>query len=189
MSGARPTDGARPDPVRWLIVDDDRVFAETLARGLTRRGHRAAIANDGAEALRQAELGTDRVVLDMRLGDESGLRLLPALRQRLPSARIVILTGFGSIATAVQAIREGADDYLPKPARLADVLRAFESGPEAATPPDSAAFHPMSPRRLEWEHLQRVLAEEQGNVSRAARRLGMHRRTLQRKLAKKPLPQ
>lgn len=174
------------DAVRWLIVDDDQVFAETLARGLKRRGHHAAIAVDAAEALRIAGSGADRVVLDLRLGEDSGLRLLPALRRMLPAARIVILTGFGSIATAVQAIHEGADDYLPKPIRLADVLRAFEP-PAPAYQAAADAYEPMSPRRLEWEHLQRVLAEEDGNVSRAARRLGMHRRTLQRKLAKKPL--
>lgn len=169
----------------WLIIDDDRHFVEVLARGLERRGERVAIAFDRAQALRQAHLEPRRVVLDLRLGEDSGLLLLPELRQRLPAARIVILTGFGSIATAVRAMREGADDYLPKPVRLADVVRAFEAAPAAT---DEACYEPMSPRRLEWEHLQRVLTEEHGNVSRAARRLGMHRRTLQRKLAKKPLP-
>ena len=167
----------------WLIVDDDPVFADTLARGLRRRGEQVTVAHDGDTALAAAERAAPgRVLLDLRLGDESGLRLLPALRSRLPAARIVILTGFGSIVTAVQAMRDGADDYLPKPVALKDVLASFEDGP--AAPPD---YPTMSPRRLEWEHIQRVLTEEEGNVSRAARRLGMHRRTLQRKLLKRPV--
>lgn len=166
----------------WLIVDDDPVFAGTLARGLRRRGDRVAVANDPDAALAEAAASPPRrVVLDLRLGNESGLRLLPDLRARLPDAHIVILTGFGSIATAVQAMRDGADDYLPKPVGLKDLLAAFEGSAEP-----EPAFPTMSPRRLEWEHIQRVLAEQDGNVSAAARRLGMHRRTLQRKLAKKP---
>lgn len=169
----------------WLIVDDDRVFADTVARGLKRRGNQVAVALDTGGALDIARRHAPaHVLLDLRLGTESGLQLLPELRRLLPQARIVILTGYGSIATAVQAMRDGADDYLPKPVRLADVLRAFSIPVEAEAP----GFEPMSPRRLEWEHLQRVLTEEDGNVSRAARRLGMHRRTLQRKLAKKPSP-
>jgi two-component system response regulator RegA len=156
-----------------------------VARGLKRLGDQVAVALDATAALERArqEDGPQRVLLDLRLGAESGLQLLPELRRLLPRARIVILTGYGSIATAVQAMRAGADDYLPKPVRLADILRAFAASAE----PEADAFEPMSPRRLEWEHLQRVLAEEDGNVSRAARRLGMHRRTLQRKLSKKPL--
>jgi two-component system response regulator RegA len=168
----------------WLIIDDDPVFSTTLARSLTRRGDRVAVANDADTALVAATDAIDRVVLDLRLGNDSGLRLLPALRARLPLARIIILTGFGSIATAVQAVREGADDYLPKPTRLKDLLSAFEGA--GGTPEE---FPTMSPRRLEWEHIQRVLAEENGNFTQAARRLGMHRRTLQRKLSKKPAGQ
>lgn len=168
---------------RWLIVDDDVAFAETVVRGLTRRGDEASVAHDAAAAMQLAQaIPPDRVLLDLRLGTDSGLRLLPELRRLLPNARIVILTGFGSIATAVQAMRDGADHYLPKPVRLTDILHAFDNVGESTT----GHYEPMSPRRLEWEHLQRVLTEEDGNVSRAARRLGMHRRTLQRKLAKKP---
>ena len=168
---------------RWLIVDDDTAFAETVARRLTHRGDEATVAHDAAAALQLAQaVPPHRVLLDLRLGTESGLRVLPELRRLLPNARIVILTGFGSIATAVQAMRDGADHYLPKPVRLTDILHAFDNAAKSAT----KDYEPMSPRRLEWEHLQRVLTEEGGNVSRAARRLGMHRRTLQRKLAKKP---
>jgi two-component system response regulator RegA len=166
----------------WLVVDDDVVFARTLATALERRGHRVAIAHEQTEALACVDaLAPTRIVLDLRLGAESGLRLLPELRRRAPNARIVVLTAFGSIASAVHAVKEGADDYLLKPVAVRELIAAFEPdavtvGPEAAT---------MSTRRVEWEHIQRVLAEEGGNVSRTAERLGIHRRTLQRKLAKK----
>jgi two-component system response regulator RegA len=168
----------------WLIVDDDEVFARTLATAIRRRGHRVSIAHDGASALAGVASETPgRIVLDLRLGAESGLRLLPALRKLAPAARIVVLTAFGSIATAVQAVKDGADDYLLKPVALRELIAAFEPDP-GGEPGDTT----MSTRRVEWEHIQRVLAEEGGNVSRAAERLGIHRRTLQRKLAKKAPP-
>jgi len=109
------------------------------------------------------------------------LNILPDLRAVLPDARIVVLTGYASIATAVLAVKQGADDYLPKPVDLNHVLAAFSNRPTS----DLSSAETMSPKRVEWEHIQRVLAEEDGNVSRAARRLGMHRRTLQRKLGKR----
>jgi len=172
------------DAARWLLVDDDEMFAETLARSLRRRGHEVRIAHSARCALERAgDLPIpQRVLLDLRLGSESGLRVLPELRRRLPNARIVVLTGFGSIATAVQAVKDGADDYLPKPVLVKDLLAVFDR-PNVS---NELSAETMSPRRLEWEHIQRILSEEDGNVSRAARRLGMHRRTLQRKLAKKP---
>jgi two-component system response regulator RegA len=125
-------------------------------------------------------------VVDLRLGDEDGLALVAPLRARHPALRIVVLTGYASIATAVKAIKLGADDYLAKPVTagaVADVLARTPAEPTAAPAP---AAEPMSPRRLEWEHIQRVLAEHDGNVSATARTLRMHRRTLQRKLSKRP---
>ncbi len=165
----------------WLLVDDDEVFARTLANSLTRRGHRVQVAHSGPAALTcAADYTPDRVLLDLRLGTQSGLRVLPELRRIVPQARIVMLTAFGSIASAVQAVKDGADDYLLKPITVPDLLSAFgEPGAESLAPTT------MSPRKLEWEYIQRVLAEEAGNVSRTAERLGMHRRTLQRKLEKK----
>lgn len=176
----------------WLIVDDDEVFATTLARGLERHGQQCVVAHDAATALAQA-LATKpaHVVLDMKLGAESGLSLLPELRSILPTARIQILTGFASIATAVRALKNGADDYLPKPVQVRQLLaKANESLATAPSEPTAEIDppRPLSPRRLEWEHIQRVLDECAGNISAAARQLGLHRRSLQRKLAKRPAP-
>jgi two-component system, response regulator RegA len=170
----------------WLIVDDDVVFADTLARRLQRRGDRVLLAHDAGAALEHALAKPDRVILDLRLGKESGLQLLPRLRERLPNGYIVVLTGYASIATAIHAMKQGADYYLPKPVLFEDLISAFDA---PTIDPDASAQPTMSPRRLEWEHLQRVLDEENGNISNAARRLGMHRRTLQRKLLKRPVPQ
>ena len=184
-------------PPRWLLVDDDRVFTDTIARGLRRHGFPCVAAHDGETALAlAAREQPERVLLDLRLGQESGLALLPQLRALLPDAEIVVLTGFASIATAVRAVKDGADDYLPKPALLRDLLARFEAlsaraGSDAHDDDDDVPDTPidtraMSPRRLEWEHIQRILGECDGNISEAARRLGMHRRSLQRKLAKRP---
>jgi two-component system, response regulator RegA len=174
------------DAHRWLIVDDDITFGETLARRLRGRGDEVLLAHDTTSALAHAEREPERVVVDLRIGDESGLRLLPQLRTRLPAARIIVLTGYASIATAVRATQAGADDYLPKPLLFHDLLAAFESS-RVSDDAVEVTDEVMSARRLEWEHLQRVVVEENGNISQAARRLGMHRRTLQRKLAKRPV--
>jgi two-component system, response regulator RegA len=175
---------------RWLIVDDDEAFSSALTRGLERRGDTVGVAHDARSALAQARSHPQRVVLDLRLGADSGLQVLPKLRAALPASHIVVLTGYASIATAVRAVKEGADHYLPKPVLLKELLAAFDGLDAEAADADSAEAlqATMSPRRLEWEHIQRVLEEERGNVSSAARRLGMHRRTLQRKLAKHPVP-
>jgi two-component system response regulator RegA len=170
-----------------LLVDDDGVFLEALARSLRRRGETVLTARNAAEAL--AQLGAsapDRAVLDLNLEGDSGLQLLQLLHERAPALRIVILTGYGSIATAVEAMRRGAFNYLCKPATAGDVLSAFTvaQGVETEMPP--ATETPLSVDRLTWEHIQRVLQEHQGNVSATARALKMHRRTLQRKLLKRP---
>lgn len=172
-------------PWRILVVDDDAVFAETLARALGRRGHEVEVAGDGEAALVAHPRPFDAAVLDLRLEADSGLRLLPLLKTIYPDIRIVLLTGYASIATAVEAIKLGAVHYLPKPAGVDEILQALgrlEGDPATALPED-----PMSVDRLEWEHIQKVLAEHEGNLSATARALKMHRRTLQRKLAKRPV--
>jgi two-component system response regulator RegA len=124
------------------------------------------------------------VLLDLRMPGESGLEAIPRLRGLLPRARIVVLTGFGSIATAVEAVRRGATDYLTKPVDTDHIIEAFSRDPSAPRPAQVGSAAPPSLDRVEWEHIQRVLAECGGNVSRAARALGMHRRSLQRKLGR-----
>ena len=171
--------------MRILIIDDDEVFAQTLARSFERREIESEIALNLTDATAAAQSAFDAVLLDLRLGEESGLSILEELRSAQPNARILILTGFSSIATAVDAIKLGADNYLPKPAGAEEILRALEVDLD-----DSATEIPKqapSLDRLEWEHIQRVLSSNDGNVSASARELGMHRRTLQRKLAKRPV--
>lgn len=169
----------------FLVVDDDPVFNRVLSRALTQRGFAVASAAGGSEALGlAAQRAPDCVVLDLNLGASSGLALIQPLKRIAPGCRIVVLTGYASIATAVDAIKLGATQYLAKPTDVDAILAACAAqAPAADTPPPSA---PLSVGRLEWEHIQRVLAEHGGNVSATARALKMHRRTLQRKLAKKP---
>ncbi len=168
-----------------LLIDDDPAFSLVLRRALVRRGYDVHSAATPEQALEAASAhDPDGIVLDLNLAGESGLRILPSLRQHCPDAAIVVLTGYASIATAVDAIKLGATQYLAKPASADDILAALghsEPDPEQALPEQ-----PMSVRRLTWEHIQRVLAEHDGNVSATARALDMHRRTLQRMLAKRP---
>lgn len=172
-----------------LVVDDDERFAVTLAMALARRGYVTHVAHDAASALATARTKEpDAAVVDLKLGADDGLVLTEALRRAHPKMRIIVLTGYASIATAVRAIKLGADDYLAKPVTASAVVAVLERGGRTEHPHDGDAepLEPMSPRRLEWEHLQRVLAENHGNISETARVLRMHRRTLQRKLAKRP---
>lgn len=175
----------------FLLIDDDVVFAETLARALTRRGYDVQIAADSASALLAARTRQfDLISVDLHLGQDSGLPLVAPLRGLQPKARILVLTGYASIATAVQAVKDGADNYLAKPANADTILAALRN--EASeTRADEAIENPLplSVARLEWEHIQRVLAEHNGNISATARALNMHRRTLQRKLLKRPVKQ
>ncbi len=176
--------------MRILIVDDDDVFRAVLMRALARRGHDAAEAADAAAALTLLQdVQPDACVLDMKIGHESGLHLLPELRRRRPDMKVVVLTGYASIATAVEAVKQGAVNYLAKPADADEILAAFDAGVQAVAVAPEAVLEtpPMSVDRLEWEHIQKVLAENQGNISETARALGMHRRTLQRKLQKRPV--
>jgi two-component system, response regulator RegA len=176
---------------RVLVVDDDIVFARVLARALDARGFHSTVAHDAATAVAACSVEPPQyAVLDLKLGADNGLKLIPQLKRLAPAMRILLLTGYASIATAVQAIKRGADDYLAKPVDADAVAGALLNTPGAhaepgATPPTAAP--PL--KRLEWEQIQRVIAECGGNISDAARRLGLHRRTLQRKLAKRPVPE
>lgn len=169
-----------------LIVDDDEAFRLVLARAMTRRGlHvRQAAGVEQAWVLAQAQ-APEAVVVDLRMPGETGLVLIERLKALNPAMRIVLLTGYASIATAVEAIKLGATHYLAKPAEVDEILAALlrEQGDAAIEPADA----PLPVKRLEWEHIHKVLAEHDGNISATARALKMHRRTLQRKLAKKPV--
>ncbi|ATJ82879.1 response regulator transcription factor [Halomonas beimenensis] len=171
---------------RLLIIDDDEMFCHVLHRAMSRRGYEVLVAHDSAEALslaRQHRPGL--ATLDLKLEQESGLKLLPELLELVPDCRVVVLTGYSSIATAVEAIKLGAVNYLCKPADADEVLTALAR--EEGDPQAEVAEHPPSINRLTWEHIQKVLQEHDGNISATARALGMHRRTLQRKLQKRPV--
>ncbi|HTV85629.1 MAG TPA: response regulator transcription factor [Dyella sp.] len=179
--------GTRP----LLIVDDDDTFVRVLTRALTSRGFDVLSARRADEARALARRHQPRhCVLDLKLGEENGLRLIPDLHELVPDMRILLLTGYASIATAVEAIKRGAHDYLSKPVDADAIVRALLEGDVAQQSEDDVLDAPEAPlalRRLEWEHIQRVLTESDGNISETARRLGMHRRTLQRKLSKHPV--
>ncbi|HHW62650.1 MAG TPA: response regulator transcription factor [Rhodocyclaceae bacterium] len=168
-----------------LVVDDDPAFNKVLVRALAQRGFDTYGATDSQGAL---ELARDHepefVVLDLNIGGESGLKLIRPLLDVSPGARILVLTGYASIATAVDAVKLGAIQYLAKPADVDSIVRALRA--EDVLLEDHVPDAPMSVDRLEWEHIQRVLAEHDGNISATARALQMHRRTLQRKLARPP---
>ncbi len=172
---------------RILVIDDDKHFTQVLSRSLERQHYTAAVANNCADALSQCtSFEPDWIILDLRLEHESGLSLIPNLIKHCPDVRIVVLTGYASIPTAVEAIKLGAHNYLHKPVSLQDLIAAFAEDAGAANPEESNNNdnEVMSMKRLEWEHIQRVLSENEGNVSATARALNMHRRTLQRKLQK-----
>jgi two-component system, response regulator RegA len=174
-----------------MIVDDDTTFVRVLSRALTSRGFEVLTASRADEARALSRRHQPRhCVLDLKLGEENGLRLIPELHELVPDMRILLLTGYASIATAVEAIKRGAHDYLAKPVDADAVVRALLEGDSAPQNDDEVMDAPEAPlalRRLEWEHIQRVLTECDGNISETARRLGMHRRTLQRKLSKHPV--
>lgn len=172
---------------RAFVIDDDPTFNRILQRALTNRGIEAAGAHDVdniAAAVRAFQ--PDAIILDLNLGGANGLHLIDALKNAAPKSRILVLTGYASITTAVEAIKRGAFQYLAKPTDLDAILRTLNGTPAPAEA-GSIDTEPMSVGRLEWEHIQRVLAEHEGNISATARALKMHRRTLQRKLAKRPV--
>ena len=166
-----------------LIVEDDKSFLQRLARAMESRGFTVATAESVAEGLIQIETSSPAyAVVDMRLGDGNGLDVISALKRRRPEARAIILTGYGNIATAVNAVKIGAVDYLAKPVDADDVVNALLAlEGKVAEPPEN----PMSADRVRWEHIQRIYELCNRNVSETARRLNMHRRTLQRILAKR----
>ena len=168
---------------RLLIVDDDRPFRERLAKALERRGFVVTAVEKASEGIAMARLQMPKfAVLDLRLQDGSGLDVVPVIREADPNSRIVILTGYGNIATAVAAVKAGAVDYLAKPADADQVAAALlTQGADLPPPPEN----PMSADRVRWEHIQRVYEQCDRNVSETARRLKMHRRTLQRILSKR----
>lgn len=173
-------------PKTLVLVEDDQAFARTLARSFERRGYQVHVA-PGALELSEYLRTTrpDFAVVDLKLGNGSGLPCIKALNQADPATRIVVLTGYASIATAVEAIKLGASHYLPKPCNTDDIEAAFarEEG-NTATPISNRA---TSIKTLEWERINETLAETGFNISETARRLGMHRRTLARKLQKSPV--
>jgi two-component system response regulator RegA len=174
-------------PLTFLVVDDDDRFRERLAKALAAREHAVLAAANHAQALALvAGRQVDRAIVDLRMPGASGLVLIRDLLRLLPALEIVVLTGYGSIATAVEAVRLGARDYLNKPCHADRILLAFEADPERARD-ELPEYQIPSLARLEWEHIERVLRECNGNVSKTARVLGMHRRTLQHKLAKFPV--
>ena len=174
---------------RLMVVDDDAVFNRVLARALAARGFtiESASSLDQAMALlaRPAAEAPDYAVVDLNLAGSSGLKLIGALRAANGACRILILTGYASIATAVDAVKLGASQYLAKPVDTDTIVKALidDDDPDDEATSDKT----LSVPRLEWEHIQRVLIEHDGNVSATARALKMHRRTLQRKLSKRPM--
>lgn len=171
-----------------LLIDDDETFNTVLARALTRRGFAVTSVTAADLVLRKAqELRPDAVVLDLNLGGASGLNLIRPLLDLVPECRIVVLTGYASIATAVEAIKLGATQYFAKPVELDAIVGVFEAEDAESFVEALPHCDPLSVDRLEWEHIQRVLHEHEGNISATARALKMHRRTLQRKLSKRPV--
>tara|TARA_B110000503_G_scaffold38738_2_gene63649 strand:+ start:30353 stop:30910 length:558 start_codon:yes stop_codon:yes gene_type:complete len=181
----------------FLIIDDDQTFSYVLARSITREGHHALIANQGDTALAilrdtLLESPVTHAILDLKLAESNGLQLLPQLLATNPALQVVVLTGYASVATTVEAIKQGAVNYLSKPASVEEVLAAFESDDKqrgaASGASNAIEDNPLSVQRVEWEYIQRQLVANDHNIAATARALGMHRRTLQRKLQKRPSP-
>ena len=185
-------DSATPKP-SIVVVDDDERLRSRMTRAFEERGYEAQQAEgyDGAITIAARE-STEYAVVDLRMPGKSGLEVVRELHRIDPATKIVVLTGYGSIATALEAVRLGATHYLTKPADVDEVIASFErGGAEAAVqapPAGSEMQQTPSLARVEWEHIQRVLTDCGGNITKAAEKLGIHRRSLQRKLAKFPVP-
>jgi two-component system response regulator RegA len=171
-----------------LLVDDDELFARTLQRALGRRGIFTQMATSAEAALQLVKSSTfDFALVDLKIASDSGLQLIGPLKAMQPRMRVVMMSGYASVATTVEAIKRGADDYLVKPVGVESVLRALDSDVETEPKPDAGSDDAMLPlNRVEWEHIQQALRQTDGNISAAARMLGVHRRSLQRKLSKRP---
>lgn len=171
------------DDPSLLLLDDDEPFLKRLARAMEKRGFAVETADSVAAGRAVATARPPAyAVVDLRLGDGNGLDVVETIHERRPDARVVVLTGYGAIATAVAAVKIGANDYLSKPADADDITKALLNRGEDLPPPPE---NPMSADRVRWEHIQRVYEQCDRNVSETARRLNMHRRTLQRILAKR----
>ena len=170
-----------------LLVDDEELFRERLAKAFSQRGFTVFTAGNFDEALRViGEQKPALGVVDLKMPGRSGLELIAAAREANPDMQLVVLTGYGSIATAAEAVRLGALYYLPKPADVDDILNAFARDQSLGVAPGDEGFEAPSLARAEWEHINRVLHDCGGNISAAAQKLGIHRRSLQRKLQKYP---
>ncbi len=170
---------------KGLLIDDDALYLRALQRSLERRGHAIQTATTPARAIELAAAQKpDYALVDLKLAEQNGLDLIAPLRQAHAPMRIILVTGYASVATAVEAIKRGADHYLAKPTTIEAILRAVNADASDEPAEAETTMTPLS--RLEWEHIQQAMIDSNGNVSAAARLLGMHRRSLQRKLAKKP---
>lgn len=173
--------------MRLLLVEDDEVFANTIQRRLTKHGFDCLHVDNNSDALLACHRHSpDYILLDMKLAKETTLGIITPLRKLRPQSRIILLTGFASIATAVDAIKLGADDYLAKPVDSQTLLAALCNSKATEIELDTQTEQPLSAEQVEWQHIQQVLKANKGNISATARQLTMHRRTLQRKLQKKP---
>lgn len=179
---------------QFLIIDDDETFSFVLARALKKQGYAVLIANQGETALSilrdsSPESPITHAILDLKLVETNGLQLLPQLLEIRSQLQVVVLTGYASVATTVEAIKQGAVNYLSKPASVEEILSAFDSDNPRSTSDRGAPKiedNPLSVQRIEWEYIQRQLVANDHNIAATARALGMHRRTLQRKLQKRP---
>lgn len=171
-----------------LLVDDDSVFLTLLQRSLTPFFQEIIVAESSEQAEKFIETThIDKAVLDLNINCDSGLKLLQSLHHKQPNCQIIILTGYSSVTTAVDAMRLGAVNYLTKPANAQQILEAFQPIDSSQQITENVETQPKSVKRMEWEHIQQVLKENDGNISATARALNMHRRTLQRKLQKRPV--
>jgi two-component system response regulator RegA len=171
---------------RLLLVDDDETFCSVLKPALEKRNYEVIVAHDVTSGIQLADqYEPEYAIIDLRIGYESGLEMVEKLISLDDNTRIVVLTGFASIATAVEAIKLGATHYLTKPANADEIVNALNKNQGDTSVEINE--NPLSVKRLEWEHLQKVLMQHDGNISAAARALNMHRRTLQRKLDKRPV--
>lgn len=184
QQSVQPAPKIDPKLPKMLIIDDDQIFRTRLVRALQQRGYETHAAQNAEEGIVMTKRHRPaRIIVDMRMPGTNGLDLIPELVRIDPEMQIIVLTGYGSIATAVEATRRGARDYLTKPVDTEQILAAFDKDPEGG---NNVTESTPSLARVEWEHIQRILADCGGNISQAARKLGIHRRSLQRKLAKLP---
>jgi two-component system, response regulator RegA len=187
MSASNPPEASSSDAPSLLVVDDDATLRERLALAFRRRGYEVRTAGDHAEAIALAQQESPELaVVDLRMPGPSGLELIRDLKAIDPETRIVVLTGYGSIATTIDAMKLGAVHYLQKPADADEIIAAFARGDAPPLAVSPSEFQVPTLDRVRWEHISRVLSDCGGNVSEAARRLGVHRRSLQRILQKYP---